>query len=161
MNRKNVPSVKQKPLIYVYQPPTLNQPIKMQSTYVIRGVSQREVLDEVPAEVNEVAVPKEKATENVEIEPPERKHEVLEEPAPSINKRKRFKDMKIDEKIYYLTNLPRNIPSFICEIVGKGKVLQGVIVFSNEEIVTVRTNIDGQKEEIKIEDIENINIIGF
>ncbi|MFT4412457.1 CotO family spore coat protein [Fredinandcohnia humi] len=168
MSDKRKFPTKTKPVIYVYQPQSQDQPM-MQSKYVIKEwnggvVGNQNMIETVEFPEQKERVQQHSIQEQISEQSIRETIEEKENLGQSViisGKKKRFKEMNVQEKIHYLTHLPKNIPQFICEIVTKDVIYQGVILAASGDTVNMRSLTTSQKEQLMIEGIEDITIIGF
>ena len=71
-----------------------------------------------------------------------------------------FKDLSIDKKIAYLSDLPANFPAIRCEFITKDNKYRGVLLKHDETDLTVRV-LGKEKRIIKREDLTDIQMLGF
>jgi hypothetical protein len=93
-----------------------------------------------------------------EIEEDESKT-VEESPIQDNGERKKFKDMTILEKVDYFVHTPSHLPRMRCEVITSERKYRGVILEKEEDEVIMR--VGRRQNRIKIEDISEINLIGF
>ncbi|MGM8364369.1 CotO family spore coat protein [Virgibacillus sp. W0181] len=75
--------------------------------------------------------------------------------------KKKFSDLSLDEKINYFINRPRFAPEVKCELKTEEKVYKGVIVHREGQQVFIRVGNRKSSTQLSIEDIMEINLIGF
>lgn len=89
---------------------------------------------------------------------------ILNEKVNQDNKKKKeevaFKYLSITEKVNYLVDLPREVPSIRCEILTNRKKYRGIIKKREDEIIILRIN-GRESQKINIVDIKSIRLIGF
>ena len=168
----NKQNYKMKPLMYIVQPDSDGVPVNMQS-YVVKkakqkvlekpkqasGIVKTEIEDVVDAPLQE---PVNTATV-VEIQEEEQVQEVVEEPTVKQyrKQRKPITQMNIQEKIEFFKHLPKNMPRTLCQIQTVEETYRGVIMTEENEIVTIRSLTHPKPIEIPLNQIKEINLLGF
>ena len=164
-NRQNY---KMKPLMYIVQPDSDGVHVNMQS-YVVKKAKQKVAEKPKQSEVivNKV-VEEEVETElqgtvstAVEIQEEE---QVVEE-APTVKQyrkqRKPITQMNIQEKIEFFKHLPKNMPRTLCQISTVEETYRGVIMTEENDIVTIRSLTHSKPIDIPLNQIKEINLLGF
>ncbi|WP_249870105.1 CotO family spore coat protein [Oceanobacillus saliphilus] len=154
------------PLLYIHQPDIGTTQAPMQHKYM----SNRRKAKEENADGETKAVQKrvnrrtssfqqELGTENTTVVEEEQVDHVSEDT--DTDKRKNFKEMDIPEKIDYFTSRPEFAPQVRCEIKTKGKIYRGVITGFEENTVYMKVSNRKTPVPISIEDINDIQLLGF
>lgn len=156
-----------KPLMYIVQPDSDGVHVNMQS-YVVKKAKQKVV--EKPKK-SEAVVHKavEEAVETelqgavstaVEIQEEE---QVVEEPTVKQyrKQRKPITQMNIQEKIEFFKHLPKNMPRTLCQISTVEETYRGVIMTEENDIVTIRSLTHSKPIDIPLNQIKEINLLGF
>lgn len=159
------------PLLYIHQPDIGSTKAPMQHSYM----SQRKTKEEhsstdvihAPKRVNRRhhAFRNEDVTK--EIEETEEKdvassQENEEQQLSSSNeRRKQFKEMDIQERINYFLKRPDFAPKIRCEIRTKGKTYRGIVLGMEEEVVVFKTGNRSAPVQIALEEISEVQLLGF
>ncbi|WP_456275842.1 CotO family spore coat protein [Bacillus sp. AK128] len=149
---KETKSVKQRPLMYITQPNLQPTDVFMQTTVI----SKREplVLEPEQKEMDEVI--EEEQPEQIRKEPERR-----ESKKTKADRRKRFIELSIEEKINFFIKLPMNVPRSTCEIITLDEKIHGKITELSKGQVTISTFNEPYKVELPIESIQSIDIISL
>ncbi|MEN1935695.1 CotO family spore coat protein [Paenibacillus sp. 102] len=78
-----------------------------------------------------------------------------------VRKRKSFKDMNNEEKIYYLIHQPKYIPKVRCQINTVEKKLTGYVLSYKEGYVAIKMIEKTKEIKVKFEDIVHIKMMGL
>ncbi|WP_102028065.1 CotO family spore coat protein [Salirhabdus sp. Marseille-P4669] len=79
----------------------------------------------------------------------------------SIGERKAFKEMTIEEKLTYLSNLPNQMLTMKCEIMTEDKKYRGVVLSYENDIVTMKSLQRSGRVEIPANKIIDVRLKGF
>ncbi|WP_080874964.1 CotO family spore coat protein [Oceanobacillus timonensis] len=139
------------PLLYISQPQLKESAAPMQDNYFGNSGIQKK------ADVNQAPPVK---------KPPLKHHKkhvdstVQKEEQQSS--KKKFMEMSINEKIDYLTNRSEFAPPVRCEVIVNGnKKYRGIIREKEEDILFLQLSNRKSSIKIPVEDIENIQLLGF
>ncbi|MBP0724612.1 hypothetical protein J5Y03_05350 [Bacillus sp. RG28] len=135
-----------KPLLYVAQPELPQAKLKVQQSFVLKGKQMNNKDDFSDVELK---------TEPIEEEKP------IEVKEKKSWKKKPFREMSIEEKVYFMINKPHYIPKVECRIQTIHDLLIGYITGyeNNEVLVKVSSNLTEMK--IPIVEIESIQMAGI
>ncbi|MCM3442359.1 CotO family spore coat protein [Metabacillus halosaccharovorans] len=163
----NKQNYKMKPLMYIVQPDSDGVHVNMQS-YVVKKAKQKVVEKPKQSEVvvNTVV---EEAVETelqgavstaVEIQEEE---QVEEEPTVKQyrKQRKPITQMNVQEKVEFFKHLPKNMPRTLCQIRTVEETYRGVIMTEENDIVTIRSLTHSKPIDIPLNQIKEINLLGF
>ncbi|WP_164462133.1 CotO family spore coat protein [Bacillus sp. FJAT-42376] len=104
----------------------------------------------------------EKAPEEVKIEKaPDEGKTVSSKPVYERKTRKTLNQMSVAEKIAFFANLPANIPRTLCQVELPDQTYRGIILGETDGMVQLRTTASSQPVQIKSEDIQAIQPLGF
>lgn len=78
-----------------------------------------------------------------------------------ISKDNKFKDMTIDEKIAYLSNLPDHILRVKCEVQTENEAYKGIITDSIDDHVFIQVGRRSSSISIPYSEIISIRMLGF
>ncbi|WP_066187136.1 MULTISPECIES: CotO family spore coat protein [Gracilibacillus] len=78
-----------------------------------------------------------------------------------LAKKKKVKDMTIEEKVTYFAAKPSHVPRAKCEIMTEKRKYLGIIQDYQQDMVTLRISSKAQPVTVPIEQIKRIDIIGF
>ncbi|MBM7554006.1 CotO family spore coat protein [Thalassobacillus pellis] len=162
----------QEPMFYITQPKLTPSTASMQTMYHSRKSSEAPVRKEkevtpVEKEVRhrQLAADSLEAEQKSEgsLEEREEREEEMEESSVKTrrDRRRRFRDMDLEEKIFYFVNLPSQVPKMKCEVVTNTDRFKGYINDYRKGIVYMKTFQRPFKKEIAFEDIEEISLMGF
>lgn len=163
----NKQNYKMKPLMYIVQPDSDSVHVNMQS-HVVKKAKQKVM--EKPKKAEEIV--------NTEVEEVEDAHEqgavstavalqqeeqVEEEPTVKEyrKQRKPITQMNVQEKIEFFKNLPKNMPRTLCQIITVDETYRGVIMTEENDIVTIRSLTHPKPINIPINQVKEINLLGF
>ncbi|MEH7255561.1 CotO family spore coat protein [Neobacillus niacini] len=161
-------NTKKGPLLYVSQT-FLNTPVKNnQEVFTNRqevGLPIEEPQLEVDSDKKKVFevslaktdLPKESKVKEVKEENKAQKNQ---EKQRAFNRVKGFKEMNLIERLEYLANFPRALPSVPCVFITKEKNYQGYLVEYNDQDITIRIP-NQETETIQLKDLTNIMMIGI
>ncbi|MDQ0230638.1 CotO family spore coat protein [Metabacillus malikii] len=176
MSHKQTQYRQAKPLMYIVQPDGINVDVKMQSFVVKKAKKQVEsVIEEEVKEIDEPQLQIEVVDQEVPItqqepEVPTATKEVVEEvqeeePPQSAKQyrkqRKPISQMTIEEKVDFFKNLPKNMPRTLCLIETTEEKYRGVIITEENKIVTIRSLHHTKPIQLPINQIKEINLLGF
>ncbi|MBS2968413.1 hypothetical protein J9317_06525 [Metabacillus sp. KIGAM252] len=102
--------------------------------------------------------------ETVKTEGNEEATEAIVEPPKPVYERKTRKvlnQMSVVEKIAFFANLPGNIPRTLCQVELADQTYRGIIIGETDGVVHLRTTASSQPVNIKSEDIQAIQPLGF
>jgi hypothetical protein len=167
---------KRGPLLYVSQT-FLNTPVKnMQEVFTNRQEVQLPIeepqLEEESNKKKEVLevslaktdLPKESKVKEVESKGKEVKKEIKpqtnQEKQRTFNRVKGFKEMNLMERLEYLDNFPKALPSVPCVFYTEEKNYQGYLVEYNEQDVTIRFP-NQTTETIPFNNLKDVMMIGI
>ncbi|MCP3031962.1 spore coat CotO family protein [Halobacillus sp. A1] len=77
------------------------------------------------------------------------------------DRRQRFRDMSLEEKVNYFVHLPSQLPKMKCEVTTTDHAFKGYIQKFEENIVLMKTFQKPYEEKIPFEDIQSIRLLGF
>lgn len=168
-----------KPLMYIVQPENPEIKVNMQS-FVVKKAKPKSALVVEKTEIEEKTVEEDLLQQDneeivEEIKPVtdnqlvQEKQEDNQDPPveqePSIKEyrkqRKPLTQMNVLEKIEFFTNLPKNMPRTLCQIVTKDETYRGVIMAEEDGIVTIRSLTHPKPIDMPIKNIKTINLLGF
>ncbi|WP_078548035.1 CotO family spore coat protein [Litchfieldia alkalitelluris] len=132
----------EKPLLFINQ--VKNDKNFSQQSYVIKKAEPTPKVTEQKTKIEE------RETQKVEL----KRTDIQSD-------KKRLKDKTIEEKIIHLCNLPKNMPKILCEIITDSDSYKGVIVESEDGLITFRPLSGLKLVKIEIRDIVKINLLGF
>ncbi|PMC40438.1 hypothetical protein CJ195_01620 [Bacillus sp. UMB0899] len=173
----NKQSYKMKPLMYIVQPDSDGVHVNMQS-YVVKKAkrkvaeSPKQAENIVETEIEEVVDAKYQPAVRsavdvstvVEIQEEEQVELKVEE-EPTVKQyrkqRKPITQMNIQEKIEFFKHLPKNMPRTLCQIKTVEETYRGVIMTEENEIVTIRSLTHSKPLDIPLNQIKEINLLGF
>ena len=145
--RKNKSKQTKEPLLFIHQPKFNRPQVPMQKSFTIKKTTESQP-DAVLKVKGQKEMVEEQAPKEKEISVPERK--------------KRFAELNVEERIlFFINNLPNNVPKPICEFITSEVTYKGVIVSYDKGLVSIRTLTSPKKLNLKLNDITSINIIGF
>ncbi|NIK13224.1 CotO family spore coat protein [Alkalibacillus almallahensis] len=79
----------------------------------------------------------------------------------TTNKRRKFHDMTIDEKLKYMTDMPAIMPKMKCEVITSNQTYVGTVEQCDDEQLVIRTVEQGFKVNMKRENIKDVRLKGF
>lgn len=147
------------PLLYIQQPTIATPVAPMQHNYYTpkhQGHSNNETLKN-----NERRVPLTRNRFSKYQAPVEESMEETEETEEDFSEEKKFKDMTIREKVNYFINRSDHAPIIRSEIQTHEKKYHGVITGFENDHVLIRVGRRSSSSEVLLDDITNIQIIGF
>ncbi|WP_085506997.1 CotO family spore coat protein [Thalassobacillus devorans] len=156
----------QKPMLYITQPEFAPSEAPMQTTYH----GKKRVKEEGKQAENKSAdagVKRERQHSNKEAQMHQEPQEKAETEAKQSragsarDRRQRFRDMTLEEKVTYFVNLPSQIPKMKCEVVTAEEKYRGYINNYQDGIVYMKTFKRPFQKEIDFREIEDISLIGF
>lgn len=154
------------PLLYIYQPFTRTPTNNMQDIYTSKHESEQPKEEQQLVE-KKVSLTKTKLVqEPIPIEVTESEKQQLsssqnEEKHPFSFKRvKSFKEMDIKERLEYLLNFPKVLPSVPCVFYTEGKSFQGYLAEYQDDLVTIKFH-DQTTETISLHELRDVIMIGI
>ncbi|UFU00589.1 spore coat CotO family protein [Radiobacillus kanasensis] len=84
----------------------------------------------------------------------------VEEEAKS-QRRKRFKELSIKERVEYFMGLPANVPKMKCQVSTADNSYRGIITNYKDNIVYMRATKRPFRLELELEEITDIQLLGF
>lgn len=130
----SIESAEGKPKLYITQP-SLSTPTRSMQAYYHSGNEEQ-------------AVKKKEEERQVEE-------------ADSKLMKKAFNEMTIEEKVNYFCSLPFHAPKVKCQVVTEEKTLIGIIEGYKESMVKIKLGSKPEPVSVAIDQIEEINLIGF
>lgn len=161
-------NTKKGPLLYVSQT-FLNTPVKNNQEVFTNRQEVRLPIEEPQLEVDrdkkkvfEVSLAKTELPNESKLKEvkEENKAQKNQEKQRTFNRVKGFKEMKLIERLEYLANFPKALPSVPCVFITKEKNYQGYLVEYNDQDITIRIP-NQETETIQIKDLTNIMMIGI
>ena len=141
----------QAPLLYISQPQLKESLAPMQESYVgdYRKTKQKELQQVQSMKKTQPKGKKGLAGDDTKI-------------SKQQSSKKKFMEMTITEKVDYLTNRSEFAPSVRCEVVTtSNKKYRGVIREKKNDTIFLQVNNRKSRIEIAINDVENIQLLGF
>ncbi|KZZ83688.1 MULTISPECIES: CotO family spore coat protein [Bacillaceae] len=88
---------------------------------------------------------------------------ITEPPKPVYERktRKVLNQMSVVEKIAFFANLPGNIPRTLCQVELADQTYRGIIIGETDGVVHLRTTASSQPVNIRSEEIQAIQPLGF
>ncbi|SEU02694.1 Spore coat protein CotO [Salinibacillus kushneri] len=114
----------------------------------------------VQASMQKYSVYKKKKEQNASVQQTEGKQDG-EEFFSDQDDKKGFREMTIEEKINYLTELPSQMPKMKCEVITPDKRYRGLILDFADEVVKMRTIQKPYRVELSLSEIEDVRLMGF
>ncbi|MFP7494768.1 CotO family spore coat protein [Terribacillus saccharophilus] len=149
MSKEKVRS--QQPLLFIAQPELELPKAEMQQAYRTTKGKKKEVK---PAEAE--------GKQQGEIQEGVKLHDEKQAGKEnSSNKKMNFKDLTTTEKVDYFLNLPTQLPRMKCELITKDGSLIGIISGAADDIIQFKSIRRPFKREVKLEDIQDIKLLGF
>ncbi|SDZ75726.1 Spore coat protein CotO [Thalassobacillus cyri] len=160
--------LEQRPMLYIAQPDFAPSKASMQTTYHGKKTAKEQEKGK--------SAPEPEGKQSRELEDnPARKKQRVEHHQPEAeqetksqsragsarDRRQRFRDMTLEEKVTYFVNLPSQIPKMKCEVETEEGKLRGYINDYQGGIVHMKTFQRPFQKEIKFAEIIDINLIGF
>jgi len=153
------------PLLYIHQPDVKRRGAHMQRGYVTpREESRIEGRRKKPRTIRKSSYFKslhldesDKLDSDDEVDESEEKPESIDRPP----RDKRFKDMSLEEKVYYFAYAPATSPTLRCEIMTNERSFRGNIVDFIDDEVYMRVGRRISPEKIPFENIQDIRLLGF
>jgi len=151
------------PLLYIHQPNVGKVQAPMQHSYIsnrkrkTEKVQEDKEIEAVPKKVNrrQNSFQQGKETKQPTYSKDNNGEEGIEP------RRKNFKDMDITERINYFITRPTFAPQVRCEIRTEDRKYRGVILDFQENKVYLKIGNRKTPIEILLEDIEDIQLVGF
>ncbi|WP_040979711.1 CotO family spore coat protein [Oceanobacillus jeddahense] len=141
----------QAPLLYISQPRLQESTAPMQENYVgdYRKQQKKNASQVPPKKKTQLKDNKTLSSENTHAKDQQ-------------SSKKKFMEMTIAEKINYLTNRSEFAPPIKCEIMtASKKKYRGIIREKEKDTLFLQLYNRKNKVKIEIEDIENIQLLGF
>ncbi|MGE8205264.1 CotO family spore coat protein [Heyndrickxia sp. NPDC080065] len=177
-----------KPLLYIIEPKSQEIFVNMQRTYMTKlskeefpeksiavdnnDMSEINITDKEMAENERPAVQEYKEVEEepiqIQIENYIENEAITEEtiaveeslPINTGYRRRSFKDMDIDEKIYFLVNMPRYLPKVIVEIKTETISYSGIVLkYENGMILFDQLLLEEKPLQIDVKEINDIKFV--
>ncbi|TFJ93624.1 CotO family spore coat protein [Lentibacillus salicampi] len=79
----------------------------------------------------------------------------------SSHDRKKFKDMTLEERVYYFLDAPKHAPVMRCEVKTEGRNYRGMIIDYQEKNVYMRVGKRTTPTAIPFDTITEIRLLGF
>lgn len=133
----------EKPKLYITQP-SLSNPTRTMQSFYHSGDSK---------EASE--------TSNQEVGDQESEEELESKNTVNSFKKKAFNEMTIEEKVMYFSSQPFHAPKLTCQIVTKEKTMIGIIEEYQGNTVKIKAGKKSNLVSIAMDQIEEINLIGF
>jgi hypothetical protein len=178
MSNKQKQKYQMQPLMYIVQPENQDINVNMQS-FVVKKAKPKSALgvegsdsngktvekEIIHPEKEEIAVEIKSAIDQQLVQEDQVNQEKPDEQEISIKQyrkqRKPITQMSVLEKVEFFTNLPKNMPRTLCQIVSIEETYRGVIMNEENGIVTIRSLTHAKPIDIPIENIKTINLLGF
>ncbi|KGX92798.1 hypothetical protein N781_15530 [Pontibacillus halophilus JSM 076056 = DSM 19796] len=169
------------PMLYITQPNYAQAEAKMQTTYrssretkpnkkvslkkeMSQGEKERRKALEVkpvPQDVEEQPV-REISNEVAEAEEQGTNNETMaQEQTSTISRRRRFRDMNVEEKVEYFISLPPQVPKMKCEVITEEGSHRGLIETFEDGVVGMKTIRRPYEAFIEFDTIRDIRLLGF
>jgi len=167
---------KQEPKLYIQQPESISIPEASMQRKYHQAVSQQQESEEgrtLPKRskrtlnfsalqahsLEEEAVEEQKP---VEVHEEEVQAEEEQETETKEQNRKRFKDMSLEEKVYYFVQLPKQVPKMKCQVkTSEGKIFRGLITNYEDGLVHMKVYQRPYQVNLPFETIKEIKLLGF
>ncbi|SDJ45122.1 CotO family spore coat protein [Salimicrobium halophilum] len=101
-----------------------------------------------------------KGQETYRSSPEVKKEESGNDHAPG-ERRRRFQDMELEEKVNYFVTLPSQMPKMKCVVETKEKEIQGYVMSYDGTDVGMKTFRRPYHETVPFEEITSIRLLGF
>ncbi|MET3683359.1 hypothetical protein ABID56_001454 [Alkalibacillus flavidus] len=79
----------------------------------------------------------------------------------SPNKRRKFHDMTIDEKLRYMVDMPDVMPKMKCEVKTDQQTYIGTVEQCDDNQLVIRTADQGFRVKMKRDQVEDVRLVGF
>lgn len=148
------------PMLYIQQPGNNNPKASMQYSYRTKKISSSKSLEGSVKSRSFIEEEREhREKESLEEEQLDTSHE--DTLAGEENKRKKFNERTLEEKISYFTDVPKYAPKKKCEIKTEKKTYRGIIIERDESHIFLRVGNRSRAVKIMIDEIKNIRLLGF
>jgi hypothetical protein len=178
MSKKSRESVKNQPMMYIKQPEFEMKNMNMQKIYVAKEVTKtnkkdHQVASQTVSFDKRLEEEKKELLENDQKKPidevelankekiQEKTDETTEKAVHSDEQKKRFRELSVEEKIDYLIHLPYGVPRIKCLFKTNEKSYRGIVVDYKDGKVVLRVVTKPQKITLDIEEINDIQMLGF
>lgn len=81
-------------------------------------------------------------------------------PTPALKRVKAFKEMSIEERLYYIEHFPKQLPPVPCIFITKDQSLRGFLSSRSEDAIEVK-QMNQTVVEISMDDLVDIKMIGL
>lgn len=131
MGERKTKLVRNSPLLYIIQPQISEIDVKMQNYFVVKpNIEEKKQLS---------------SNDKIEETPKQ----------PKLN----FKEMSVEEQLEFLTKLPEKVKPIKCQFKTNVKDYKGIIVSQQEDIVEIKTELQKDNIQLKIEEIISISML--
>ncbi|WP_281975411.1 CotO family spore coat protein [Halobacillus litoralis] len=166
------------PMLYIVQPSFKPAEVPMQTSFRTQrptesGSSQEPNVKETPVQEKEVRMRRQQAPHLEELSKlktegaAEEVQTKVEKSAPdakrtsSRERRQRFHDLSLEEKVNYFFNLSPHVPKMKCEVTTDEEQHRGYITDYQEGIVHMKVFQRPFQQEVPFEAIKDIRLLGF
>ncbi|MFC7062816.1 CotO family spore coat protein [Halobacillus seohaensis] len=157
------------PILYITQPNLPPAEVSMQTSF--HNKNPKNTHREAELRLRNQMMLKEQETsvkEEVAESKPEEIDEITDtkqEDSPPQNdrrdRRQRFRDMSIEEKINYFVQLPSQLPKMKCEVTTAEETFKGYVQKYEDGIVHMKTFQKPFQKEVPFTNIDSIRLLGF
>ncbi|WP_163537052.1 CotO family spore coat protein [Gracilibacillus sp. YIM 98692] len=151
------------PKIYVDQPDFVEPNAYMQHVFKSNNKTKTKAktnLAESEQQSITTVTPRNKKRKRRQDEKEEAVEEIVQEEVDEKEK-KRFQDMTVQEKVSYFTEKPFHVPRAKCKIVTDKKTYFGYILDQEGDEVFIQMGSKSTSSSISLEQIEEIELVGF
>ncbi|MCP3026661.1 CotO family spore coat protein [Halobacillus sp. A5] len=161
----NKKQIAKPPILYITQPNLPPAEVSMQTSFRGESASKNPSLIEAELRLrNQSTLGGERntATEEAPVSTKADQEENKEETfASRKDRRQRFRDMSLEEKVNYFVQLPSQLPKMKCEVVTSEETVKGYIQKYEEGMVHMKIFQKPFHKEMAFKEIESIRLIGF
>ncbi|WP_431804969.1 CotO family spore coat protein [Halobacillus andaensis] len=166
MNVANKKQTAKPPILYITQPNLPPAEVSMQTSfYSVPAKRKPSLVESELRKRNQSVLNGEEATKTVEETEAEQEQEDTEREEESFvsrkERRQRFRDMSLEEKVNYFVQLPSQLPKMKCEVSTSEESWKGYVQKYEDGIVHMKVFQKPYQKEIPFEEITSIRLIGF
>ncbi|GGF15296.1 hypothetical protein GCM10010954_12400 [Halobacillus andaensis] len=152
------------PILYITQPNLPPAEVSMQTSFRSQSTAKKPSLIESELRMrNQSLINGEGETTTEEAPPSEPAAETEADSSFGSRKdrRQRFRDMSLEEKVNYFIQLPSQLPKMKCEVTTADDTWKGYIQRYEDGIVHMKIFQKPFQKEVPFEEIQSIRLLGF
>ncbi|MFG6149438.1 CotO family spore coat protein [Halobacillus sp. B23F22_1] len=152
------------PILYITQPNLQPAEVSMQTSFRSQSTTIKPSLQENELRARNQSIINGEGGTTTEEAPPS---EPADKPEADLtfssrkDRRQRFRDMSLEEKVNYFVQLPSQLPKMKCEVTTAEDTWKGYVQKYEDGIVYMKTFQKPFQQEVPFKDIQSIRLLGF